>query len=153
MLYYKEIFDMSVQSEELKRYFAYHSIRNKDIMDTTGLDSSTISNMLAGRDSIGKNRAIQLHEAYGFSIRFLMTGEGALVPNIAMTPEQLKARAELPNMTTPPTQPAIVPPMIDASADMVTILAGQVQQLTSMLAQLRAENLSLKAKLDDTKIV
>lgn len=69
---------MSKQSEALAKYFSSHGIKNKDIAEKLGISASAVCNMLAGRDSIGRARSIQLSDAYGFSLRFLVNGSGEL---------------------------------------------------------------------------
>lgn len=71
---------MSKQTEEMAKYFASHGIKNRQIAERLGLTDQTISNMLKGRDSLGKKRCAQLAEAYGFDLNFLITGEGSLFP-------------------------------------------------------------------------
>ena len=39
-----------------------------------------MSGILAGKTSIGKQRAFALHDAYGFDVTFLLTGVGSLIP-------------------------------------------------------------------------
>lgn len=39
-----------------------------------------MSGILAGKTSIGKQRAFALHDAYGFDVTFLLTGIGSLIP-------------------------------------------------------------------------
>ncbi len=63
----------------MKRYFALQGIRNRDIADAMGVSASNVSNMLNGRDSLGRARAQQLHDMFGFNIHFLLTGEGDLL--------------------------------------------------------------------------
>jgi len=76
---------MSIQTEAMKRYFALNGIRNRDIADAMGVAPSNVSNMLAGRDSMGRARAQQLHDVFGFNVHFLLTGEGDL-----LSPEEPK---------------------------------------------------------------
>lgn len=68
------------QAEEMRKYFALNNIKNKDIAEMLNVSPAAISNMLAGRDSIGKQRAFALHDAYGFDVTFLLTGVGSLIP-------------------------------------------------------------------------
>lgn len=68
------------QAEEMRKYFALNNIKNKDIAEMLNVSPAAISNMLAGRDSIGMQRAFALHDAYGFDVTFLLTGVGSLIP-------------------------------------------------------------------------
>ena len=72
---------MSKQSDELARYFAANGIKNRQIAEKLGLSDQVISNLLKGRDSLGKKRCVQLVDAYGFDLNFLITGEGSLFPS------------------------------------------------------------------------
>lgn len=138
---------MSKQSDELRRYFSFHNIKTKEIADALGLQSPSVSNMLAGRDSLGAARCYRLHEVYGFDLEFLKTGRGQLVPDITMTPDQLKARTASKPVVIDGAAP--LPPMVDSQADMVDILLGQVQQLTALVGQIRAENIALRKELNE----
>ena len=64
----------------MRSFFARKGIKNKDIAETLGLSPAAISNMLAGRDPMGKQRAFALRDAYGFDVTFLLTGVGSLIP-------------------------------------------------------------------------
>lgn len=70
---------MSKQSDEMANYFASHGIRNRQIAEKLGLSDQIISNILKGRDSLGKKRCTQFADAYGFDLHFLLTGEGTLL--------------------------------------------------------------------------
>lgn len=76
---------MSKQSDEMAKYFASNGIRNRQIAERLGLTDQIISNMLKGRDSLGKKRCAQLADAYGFDLNFLITGEGSLFPASSQT--------------------------------------------------------------------
>lgn len=71
---------MSRQTDEMARYFASHGIKNRSIAERLGLTEQTVCNMLKGRDSLGKKRCLQLSEAYGFDLNFLLSGAGTLFP-------------------------------------------------------------------------
>lgn len=64
----------------MRSYFARKGIKNKDIAERLGISPAAASNMLAGRDPMGKQRAFALHDAYGFDVTFLLTGIGSLIP-------------------------------------------------------------------------
>lgn len=70
----------TVQAAEMRSYFARKGIKNKDIAERLGISPAAVSNMLAGRDPMGKQRAFALHDAYGFDVTFLLTGIGSLIP-------------------------------------------------------------------------
>lgn len=71
---------MSKQSDALREFFEKNGILQKDVCEATGMGSGTLSNILSGRFQISKNAARKLNAVYGFSIPFLITGEGELVP-------------------------------------------------------------------------
>lgn len=71
---------MSKQSDALRDYFEKMGILQKDVCKATGMSVGTLSNILSGRFQISKNAARKFNEAYGFSIPFLITGDGDLVP-------------------------------------------------------------------------
>lgn len=68
------------QAEEMRKYFVLNNIKNKDIAERLDVSPAAVSNMLAGRDSLGPQRAFALHDAYGFDVTFLLTGIGSLIP-------------------------------------------------------------------------
>ena len=65
--------------QELRRYFDLHFIKYKDVADRINISRASLSNILSGRDSLGKTRAKRLADAYGFDYIFLLTGEGELI--------------------------------------------------------------------------
>jgi len=71
---------MSKQSDALRDFFEKNGILQKDVCEATGMGSGTLSNILSGRFQISKNAARKLNAVYGFSIPFLITGEGELIP-------------------------------------------------------------------------
>lgn len=71
---------MSKQSDAIRAYFDAKGVKNKYISEKLGLTPAVVCNMLAGRDKIGYKRAVQLSDAFGFSVQFLLTGEGELFP-------------------------------------------------------------------------
>lgn len=70
---------MSKQSDALRAYFDKNGIAQKEVCEVLGLASGTLSNLLAGRYQISKKVARRLSDVYGFSLPFLITGEGDLV--------------------------------------------------------------------------
>ena len=71
---------MSVQSEEVRKYFALNNIKITDVAEKTGISRPTLSNLICGRRDFSKRYAPQLAEAYGFDVTFLLTGQGSLFP-------------------------------------------------------------------------
>ena len=70
---------MSKQSDALRAYFEKNGIAQKEVCEALGLASGTLSNLLAGRYQISKKVARRFSDVYGFSLPFLITGEGDLV--------------------------------------------------------------------------
>jgi transcriptional regulator with XRE-family HTH domain len=126
--------DMSIQSEAMKRYFALNGIRNRDIAEALGVAPSNVSNMLAGRDSLGRARAQTLHDAFGFNVHFLMTGEGDL-----LAPDEPKPTVRIEqNGGAHSSQTANV----GASEDTVTMRA-QLEAQKAQIQALKDENFRL----------
>ena len=71
---------MSTQSDAIRDYFHENGISNRDVAERLGVHEGSVSNILSGRYGISKKIAARLTDLYGFNMRFLMTGEGALLP-------------------------------------------------------------------------
>ena len=69
---------MSKQSDAIRAYIREHDFVQKEIAEKMGISPASFNNMLQGRDPIGKRRAAQLHNIFGFDMTFLVTGEGSL---------------------------------------------------------------------------
>ena len=69
---------MSKQSDAVRAYIEQHCLIQREVAEKMGISPASFNNMLAGRDPIGKRRALKLHELFGFDIVFLVTGEGSL---------------------------------------------------------------------------
>lgn len=69
---------MSAQSEAMKAYFIAQGIKNREVAERLGVSPAAVSNLLSGRDTIGRARADILARAYGFNKNFLLTGDGEL---------------------------------------------------------------------------
>lgn len=122
---------MSIQSDAMKRYFALNGIRNRDIADAMGVAPSNASNMLAGRDNIGRLRAMQLHDVFGFNVHFLLTGEGDL-----LAPEDPKTTFVEARQT-------------GGSHNSQTVTVGQPDDVLTLRAQLEAAKVQIQALKDE----
>lgn len=71
---------MSKQSDALREYFHENGISNRDLAAKLQKHEATISNILSGKYGISRETATKLVELYGFSMRFLLSGDGQLVP-------------------------------------------------------------------------
>jgi len=76
---------MSRQAEAVKQYFFANGIKQADITEKIGAEQSTVSNLLAGRRPFNRKWSQKLHDAYGFSIPFLMLGVGELFDHPSRT--------------------------------------------------------------------
>lgn len=121
---------MSIQTEAMKRYFALNGIRNRDIAEAMGVAPSNVSNMLAGRDSMGRARAQQLHDVFGFNIHFLLTGKGDL-----LAPEDPKT--------------TFVDARQNGSHNKQTVTVGQTDDVITLRAQLEATKAQIQALKDE----
>ncbi len=121
---------MSKQSDALRQYFQAEGITNRELAEKLGKHEGTISNILSGRYGISKDTASHLVELYGFDIRFLMKGEGALFPPAGIRISQTH------NTNNGNGAGAI---HVDAS----TALASENAQLREQLAQANAEKARL----------
>lgn len=72
---------MSKQSEAVRLWLAGNGIKNKECAEKIGTSTPNISNYLAGRRAFSKRIADKFSEVYGFSIPFLLYGEGTLFPS------------------------------------------------------------------------
>ena len=66
-------------NEQLKEWFAQNGLKQKDIVEATGLKKSFISELLAGKRNIGRETAERLSACYGLSVQWLMTGGGEML--------------------------------------------------------------------------
>ena len=71
---------MSRQSEALRAYFASANKKQVDIIEETGMDKTSVSQILNGKITIGPKPAQVLGDTYGFDVGFLITGKGSLFP-------------------------------------------------------------------------
>ena len=62
----------------LKNYFIEKNITLNDIAEKFGVTTVHIGHLLNGKKQFGRGTAKKWHEAYGFSIAWLMTGEGSM---------------------------------------------------------------------------
>lgn len=125
------------QCAAMRDYFAANAIKNVDIAKTLGIGTASVSNLLRGRDCIGKGRAHQLHEAYGFSVRFLVTGEGELFdPNEVIV-----------SNPAPIAKPKRCPSVSDLQ-DTITILRAQLLQKDEEIKAKEDEASWLRAVID-----
>lgn len=68
---------------QLKNFFKAHGITQGDIAITLEAHQSFVSAMFNGKRSITRQTAQKLHDAYGLSIAWLLTGEGDMMAQAA----------------------------------------------------------------------
>ena len=111
----------------LKAFFKKQGITQQQIGDALGTSQSYVNSLLTGRNPIGKSTAAKLHEAYGLSAAWLLTGEGELLSaNVAATPEV-------------PTAPAASLNPDETIAKLVDIAAGQQKQISQLIQIINAK--------------
>ena len=64
---------------QLKNFFKAHGITQGDIAITLEAHQSFVSAMFNGKRSITRQTAQKLHDAYGLSVAWLLTGEGDMM--------------------------------------------------------------------------
>ena len=65
--------------KELKKFFRSKGITQQQIGETLGTTQAYANLMLNGKCSLGRQTAQKLHEAYGLSVAWLLTGEGDML--------------------------------------------------------------------------
>lgn len=74
-------------TDELKAYFSEKGIKQVEIADKLGVKKSFISELLAGKRTLGHETAVKLNKVYGFDLNWLLTGEGEMLKGQAEAPE------------------------------------------------------------------
>lgn len=110
----------SMVTDELRAYFSEKGIKQVEVADKLGVKKSFISELLAGKRTLGHETAVKLNKVYGFDLNWLLTGEG----------EMLKGQAEAPEVGGKPA----------GSLDQVL---EQYQQVLSEMLELRKNNADL----------
>ncbi len=64
---------------ELKLFFKKHGITQTMIADALGVKQPFVNALLNGNKNITKSMAQRLHELYGLSVAWLLTGEGPMM--------------------------------------------------------------------------
>ncbi len=63
----------------LKKFFRDRKITQQSIADILGSSNSYVNQLLNGKCSLGRVAAQKLHDAYGLSVAWLLTGEGDMM--------------------------------------------------------------------------
>ena len=69
--------------QALKKYFEQKGYSQQKIADYLGVHQTNISALFLGKRPFGKNAAKKWHNAFGFRVNWLMTGEGPMFENEA----------------------------------------------------------------------
>lgn len=64
---------------QLKKFFKRQGITQAEIAERYGTTQAYINLLLNGKTPIGKSCAVKLHELYGLSVAWLLTGEGEMM--------------------------------------------------------------------------
>lgn len=64
---------------DLKFFFKREGISQQQVADKLGVKQTFINAIFNGRKSIGRQTAQKLHDAYGLSVAWLLTGEGDMM--------------------------------------------------------------------------
>ena len=66
-------------TDELRAYFSEKGIKQVEVADKLGVKKSFISELLAGKRTLGHETAVKLNKFYGFDLNWLLTGEGEML--------------------------------------------------------------------------
>lgn len=64
---------------QLKKFFKRQGITQAEIAERYGTTQAYINLLLNGKTPIGKSCAVKLHELYGLSVSWLLTGNGNMI--------------------------------------------------------------------------
>lgn len=64
---------------QLKNFFKRQGITQAEIAERYGTTQAYINLLLNGKTPIGKSCAVKLHELYGLSVSWLLTGDGNMI--------------------------------------------------------------------------
>jgi len=70
-------------AQTIKNYFAEKGIKQTEIAERLNMTQAAVCKYLAGVAPFGKRAAVKWSEALGFSVSFLIAGEGSLIPQHA----------------------------------------------------------------------
>lgn len=66
-------------AEAIKKDVESRGLTQQDVADRLGDSQAYVAQILNGYKRIGRKKAQQLHNAFGYNITFLLTGEGELI--------------------------------------------------------------------------
>lgn len=105
---------------KVKAYFAAQNISINDAAARVGVSPQSLTSALSGRD-ISYKTAKKLADAFGFSVEYLLTGEGELIPGTSP--------AQAPEEPTVPLREYRM--LVDTICSQQRTIASLVEQLTA----------------------
>lgn len=79
----------------LKNYFLEKGITTKEIAEKVGVSTVHVSALLSGRTNFGTRSTVAWNEAFGFNIKWLLTGNGSMFEKNAVNEETPQGVDEL----------------------------------------------------------
>lgn len=134
-------------TDELKAYFSEKGIKQVEIADKLGVKKSFVSELLAGKRTLGHETAVKLNKVYGFDLNWLLTGEGEMLKGQAEAGE--KPAGGLDQVLEQYQQ--VLSEMLELrknNADL-TKEVGQIRELQKRLEEERGSLLEQNKKLTD----
>lgn len=74
----EELAPVHIVAKKLKGYFAERGMTQKQIADQLGIRQQNVGQLLLGKRPFGNITAIKWNKEFGFSIHWLLTGEGEM---------------------------------------------------------------------------
>ena len=68
--------------EILRAYFKEKGVSQEDLSNQLGVSQSYISALFSNKTKFGKRQAQKWSDIFGFSVDFLLTGNGELIPTV-----------------------------------------------------------------------
>ena len=104
----------------LKKYFEERGYSQQQLADILGVHQTNISALFLGKRPFGKNVAKKWHDAFGFRVNWLMTGEGPMfdtdttvtqtnVHGNNVIAQTIKTITDMPQASTPSELDELVP--------------------------------------------
>lgn len=139
-------------STEIKRQFRRDGISLEAAAERLGISPQALTMRLSGR-AISDSTAISLAKTFGFSERYILTGEGSLITKIETPPADSSSDTEHPGEPSPfrlspetKTQFGSIPQGVPDDR-MITLLMEMCQRLMDLNKDLQDENERLRAAL------
>lgn len=128
---------MSKQSDAIRVWMAQNNLKNKDLVEATGILKETMSNYVTGTRAWSKNAAARMSEVYGMDAVFLITGNGSLFPATGNTAPVFNAGRDNRDIHISDSAKDRIIAQLTASnekmADTISRLSQTVESLTAKL--------------------